>query len=154
MSAQIINHKCFWSFGKTALLRGFNTPLGVFTHVGSLWPTVSLLQMLGSQISRSLSPDDSDRPPVANGGQDRVVQPQDAVMLNGIASKDDNKILSYQWQMLTAYPYAVIEVRRRMEPVLPAPLSGKSRDLHQQSWGFCLSLCRKQTLRTRSWCQI
>lgn len=64
---------------------------------------------------QAFSPDDSDRPPVANGGQDRVVQPQEAVMLNGIASKDDNKIVSYQWQMLTAYPYAVIEVTRQME---------------------------------------
>eukprot|EP00066_Takifugu_rubripes_P025408 XP_011614674.1 PREDICTED: kunitz-type protease inhibitor 1 [Takifugu rubripes] len=62
-----------------------------------------------SYLAVDLLPDDSDRPPVANGGQDRVVQPQEAVMLNGIASKDDKKILSYQWQMLTAYPYAVIE---------------------------------------------
>lgn len=71
--------------------------------------------LLGSRTHHAFSPDDSDRPPVANGGQDRVVQPQEAVMLNGIASKDDIKIASYQWQMLTAYPYAVIEVTRQME---------------------------------------
>ncbi|TNN87162.1 Kunitz-type protease inhibitor 1 [Liparis tanakae] len=52
---------------------------------------------------------DDDRPPVAFGGQDRVVQPQDTVTLNGIESKDDQKIVSFQWQMLTNYPYAVIE---------------------------------------------
>ncbi|KAM9341328.1 kunitz-type protease inhibitor 1a [Symphorus nematophorus] len=51
----------------------------------------------------------SDRPPMANGGLDRVVQPQDILTLNGIQSKDDNGIASYQWQMLTKYPYAVIE---------------------------------------------
>lgn len=104
----------------------------MFTHVGPLWSlvrvsfsrhclaTASLLQMflLGSHTHHAFSPDDSDRPPVANGGQDRVVQPQEAVMLNGIASKDDNKIVSYQWQMLTAYPYAIIEVTRQMEPDL------------------------------------
>lgn len=104
----------------------------MFTHVGSLWSPVrvsfsrhclatpSLLQMflLGSPTHHAFSPDDSDRPPVANGGQDQVVQPQEAVMLNGIASKDDNKIASYQWQMLTAYPYAVIEVTRQMAPDL------------------------------------
>lgn len=50
---------------------------------------------------------------MANGGQDRVVQPQDIVMLNGVESKDDKGVASYQWQMLTAYPYAVIEVMRR-----------------------------------------
>lgn len=53
---------------------------------------------------------ESDRPPVANGGQDQVVQPQDNVILNGIDSKDDQKIASFQWQMLTGYPFAVIEV--------------------------------------------
>lgn len=63
-----------------------------------------------SPISHGLSPDDNDRPPVANGGQDRVVQPQDTVTLNGIESKDDNGIESYQWQMLTSYQYAVIQV--------------------------------------------
>ncbi len=57
-----------------------------------------------------LSTDESDRPPVANGGQDRVVQPQDSVTLNGIESKDDHEIVSFQWQMLTQYPHAVIEV--------------------------------------------
>ncbi|XP_037603054.1 kunitz-type protease inhibitor 1a [Sebastes umbrosus] len=53
--------------------------------------------------------DDSDRPPVANGGPDRVVQPQDTLTLNGLQSKDDMGIVSFQWQMLTGYPYAVIE---------------------------------------------
>lgn len=60
-----------------------------------------------------LSPDESDRPPVADGGPDRVVQPQDTVTLNGIESKDDVEISSYHWQMLTGYPYAVIEVTER-----------------------------------------
>ncbi|XP_029973449.1 kunitz-type protease inhibitor 1a [Salarias fasciatus] len=52
---------------------------------------------------------ESDRPPVANGGPDRVVQPQETFTLNGVQSKDDQEITSYQWQMLTDYPYAVIE---------------------------------------------
>lgn len=47
---------------------------------------------------------------MANGGQERVVQPQDLLTLNGIESKDDKGIVSYSWQMLTAYAYAVIEV--------------------------------------------
>lgn len=60
-----------------------------------------------------LSPDESDRPPVADGGPDLVVQPQDTVTLNGMKSKDDIEIVSFQWQMLTGYPYAVIEVTKR-----------------------------------------
>lgn len=66
----------------------------------------------------AFSPDDSDRPPVANGGQDLVVQPQDTVTLNGMQSKDDKEIVSFQWQMLTAYPYALIEVMHRLKPDL------------------------------------
>ncbi|XP_074548166.1 kunitz-type protease inhibitor 1a [Halichoeres trimaculatus] len=61
-----------------------------------------------SYLQVDTPPDDSDHPPIANGGQDRVVQPQDAVTLNGIKSKDDKGIASYQWQMLTGYQYAVI----------------------------------------------
>jgi len=95
----------------------------MFTHATSLWPLVQIqvplspgvtTTVFGSVIVAHLShgpcPDDVDRPPVAFGGQDRVVQPQDSLTLNGIESKDDQKIVSYQWQMLTNYPYAVIEV--------------------------------------------
>lgn len=62
-----------------------------------------------SYLELDVPRNDVDRPPVAFGGQDRVVQPQDSLTLNGIESKDDQKIVSYQWQMLTNYPYAVIE---------------------------------------------
>ena len=51
-----------------------------------------------------------DNPPVANGGSARVVQPQDGVTLNGIESHDDNGIETFQWQLVTGNPYAVIEV--------------------------------------------
>lgn len=62
-----------------------------------------------SYLNVDSSPSETDLPPVANGGQDRVVQPQDSVTLNGIQSKDDNKVLQYLWEMLTPYPHAVIE---------------------------------------------
>ncbi|XP_036928127.1 kunitz-type protease inhibitor 1a [Acanthopagrus latus] len=51
----------------------------------------------------------SDRPPTANGGQDLVVQPGETVTLNGITSSDDQRVVSYLWNMLTVYPHAVIE---------------------------------------------
>ncbi|XP_029349432.1 kunitz-type protease inhibitor 1a [Echeneis naucrates] len=54
-------------------------------------------------------PNESDRPPVANGGQDRVIQPQDILLLTGAESKDDHEIVSYHWKMLTEYPYAVLQ---------------------------------------------
>ncbi|KAF7657071.1 hypothetical protein LDENG_00032250 [Lucifuga dentata] len=54
-------------------------------------------------------PVESDRPPIAEGGPDRVVQPQDSVTLNGIESKDDKQIDSYHWVMVSGNPYVVIE---------------------------------------------
>lgn len=62
--------------------------------------------------SLSTSIDESDRPPVADGGPNQVVQPQDTVMLNGMKSTDDKEISSFQWLMITPYPYAIIEVRK------------------------------------------
>ncbi|KAM9842783.1 kunitz-type protease inhibitor 1a [Aulostomus maculatus] len=62
-----------------------------------------------SYLEVNVPPIETDRPPVANGGQDRVVQPQDSVTLNGIESKDDIGIVSYHWQMISGFPNAVIE---------------------------------------------
>ncbi|KAM3595285.1 uncharacterized protein V6R79_021080 [Siganus canaliculatus] len=62
-----------------------------------------------SYMSVDVSSNQADRPPVANGGQDQVVQPQDSVTLSAVESIDDNGITSYQWQMLTPYAYAVFE---------------------------------------------
>ncbi|KAM7402858.1 hypothetical protein PAMA_003669 [Pampus argenteus] len=62
-----------------------------------------------SYLEVDFTPGDVDRPPVANGGSDQVVQPQDTVTLNGIQSKDDKGIVSYQWKLISGYPYAVIE---------------------------------------------
>lgn len=100
-------------------------------HVTLLWALVQVspnTQISATDVPLELtdthhtfSLDDSDRPPVANGGQDRVVQPQDIVALNGMQSKDDKGIVSYQWQMLTSYPYAVIEVMQRIKPDLHTP---------------------------------
>lgn len=59
--------------------------------------------------------DESDRPPVADGGPDQVVQPQDTVMLNGMRSTDDKGLVSFQWQMITPYPYAVTEVGKHSQ---------------------------------------
>ncbi|XP_039992953.1 kunitz-type protease inhibitor 1a isoform X2 [Xiphias gladius] len=68
-------------------------------------------------------PDESDRPPVANGGPNRVVQPQESVTLNGIESKDDQRITSFQWQMLTGYPDAVIETTQFDDQIIVSNLT-------------------------------
>ncbi|KAI3367842.1 hypothetical protein L3Q82_026664 [Scortum barcoo] len=76
-----------------------------------------------SYLEEDTPPNESDRPPVANGGLDRVVQPQDSVTLNGVESKDDHGIVSYKWQMLTQYPHAVIEKTNYKDQIIVSNLT-------------------------------
>ncbi|TRY92465.1 hypothetical protein DNTS_028172 [Danionella cerebrum] len=52
--------------------------------------------------------DVEDKPPRAAAGQDRVVQPLEDVTLNGIESKDDKKIVKYEWEQVFGDPGAVM----------------------------------------------
>ncbi|KAM4625065.1 kunitz-type protease inhibitor 1a isoform 1-T2 [Polymixia lowei] len=76
-----------------------------------------------SNLAVDAAPGEDDRPPVANAGQDRVVQPQDSVTLNGIESKDDKSIVSYQWQMMLGNPFAVIEKTNFEDQVIVSNLT-------------------------------
>lgn len=51
-----------------------------------------------------------DKPPIALAGQDRVVQPREDVTLNGIESKDDKKIVKYEWEQVSGDTSAVMTV--------------------------------------------
>ncbi|XP_024120091.1 kunitz-type protease inhibitor 1 isoform X2 [Oryzias melastigma] len=64
-----------------------------------------------------------DAPPVANGGPDIVVQPNETVALNGNQSKDDKGIVTYLWEMVSPYPFAVIETTRNADQVLVSNLT-------------------------------
>src|SRR5664279_3605142 len=50
-----------------------------------------------------LCPDcDSNKPPIAHAGKDTtIVLPVDSVILDGRASTDDKKIVSYQWTKIS-----------------------------------------------------
>ncbi|XP_004082407.1 kunitz-type protease inhibitor 1 isoform X1 [Oryzias latipes] len=61
-----------------------------------------------SYISVEPRPTKVDTPPEANAGFDLVVQPGETVTLNGFQSKDDHTIKSFQWDMITEYPHAVL----------------------------------------------
>ncbi|XP_061599830.1 kunitz-type protease inhibitor 1a [Cololabis saira] len=74
------------------------------------------------------APKESDTPPVADAGQDQVVQPHDSVTLNGIKSKDDNEIVSYKWDTVGEIPFAVIEETTFPDQIIVSNLtSGKYR---------------------------
>ncbi|XP_069008093.1 kunitz-type protease inhibitor 1a [Embiotoca jacksoni] len=67
--------------------------------------------------------DQSDRPPVANGGLNRVVQPQDSLSLNGFQSNDDHGIATFQWKMLSGNPDAVIETTEFPDQIIVSNLT-------------------------------
>ncbi|XP_036406294.1 kunitz-type protease inhibitor 1-like [Megalops cyprinoides] len=67
--------------------------------------------------------DEEDRRPIANGGPDRVVQPGEPVTLNGIESRDDHGISTYQWTQLKGDPSAVMEKTELEDQVMVSNLS-------------------------------
>ncbi|XP_017273938.1 kunitz-type protease inhibitor 1a [Kryptolebias marmoratus] len=71
-------------------------------------------------------PNSSDSPPVAEAGPDLVVQPRESVTLNGVQSRDDKEITEFKWEMLTHYPFAVIEKTNFKDQIIVSNLtSGK-----------------------------
>lgn len=72
-------------------------------------------------ICHHISGEEDDSPPIADGGPDRVVQPQETVTLNGIQSKDDKGIAKYQWRVISGHPSAVMEVSAFSEMTLLSP---------------------------------
>lgn len=106
--------------------------------------------------SHGVTSDEMDRPPVAIGGPDQVVQPRDTVTLNGLESKDDKEGLSYNWKMISGNPYAVIEVSLVTECtqfftiVLCLWLNWKNTPIEIQYTQHCpVTPSRKPTLMTR-----
>ncbi|XP_036006582.1 kunitz-type protease inhibitor 1a isoform X2 [Fundulus heteroclitus] len=77
-------------------------------------------------LKMDLAPREADSPPVADAGQDLVVQPKESVTLNGFQSIDDGKIEIFKWKMLTDYPYAKIEETAFPDQIIVSNLtSGK-----------------------------
>ncbi|KAM9465973.1 kunitz-type protease inhibitor 1a [Clarias gariepinus] len=67
-----------------------------------------LTSVFGSYLEQ-YNPENKDHPPRALGGQDRVLQPHDTVILSGVESKDDHKIVKFQWVQVSGSPTAVME---------------------------------------------
>ncbi|KAI1897921.1 hypothetical protein AGOR_G00088260 [Albula goreensis] len=65
---------------------------------------------------------DEDKPPIANGGPDRVVQPGYPLTLNGIESRDEQAISSYLWSQLEGDTSAVMEKTELVDQVMVSNL--------------------------------
>lgn len=76
-----------------------------------------------SYLQRDIDQNVADRPPIANGGLDQVVQPHESVTLNGLESKDDKGIRTYEWSLLSSYPYAIIEKTDYEDQIIASNLS-------------------------------
>lgn len=68
-----------------------------------------MTSVFGSYLQEYNPANNKDQPPKPSAGQDRVVQPRDVVVLNGIESKDDGKIVDYEWTQVYGSSTAVIE---------------------------------------------
>ncbi|XP_067099927.1 kunitz-type protease inhibitor 1a [Osmerus mordax] len=62
-----------------------------------------------SHLADKVPPNEDDLPPLADAGQDRVVQPQDTLILNGVKSKDDKELASFEWHQEAGDSAAVME---------------------------------------------
>ncbi|XP_078089364.1 kunitz-type protease inhibitor 1-like [Mustelus asterias] len=49
---------------------------------------------------RPRGPHAGDKLPMANAGRDRIVQPNEEVILSGVESRDDFRIVSFDWALL------------------------------------------------------
>ncbi|XP_050989733.1 kunitz-type protease inhibitor 1a isoform X2 [Labeo rohita] len=67
-----------------------------------------LLKSVFKDYLEQKTSDVDDKPPVAVTGQDRVVQPNEDVTLNGIESRDDKKIMKYEWEKVSGDESAVM----------------------------------------------
>ncbi|XP_065119801.1 kunitz-type protease inhibitor 1b [Paramisgurnus dabryanus] len=74
----------------------------------SSFTTYILKSVYEHYLNRHTS-DETDKPPIANAGPDVVVQPKGEVLLNGIESWDDQKIISYSWTLAQGDPSVVME---------------------------------------------
>ncbi|XP_060789968.1 kunitz-type protease inhibitor 1a [Neoarius graeffei] len=82
-----------------------------------------LASVFDRYLEEYVSEEKKDQPPKAKAGQDRVVQPNDDVRLSGFESKDDNKIIQYEWVQVSGSPTAVLEKTTYKDEVKVSKLS-------------------------------
>ncbi|XP_067847350.1 kunitz-type protease inhibitor 1-like [Heptranchias perlo] len=67
-------------------------------------------------------PSAGDKLPVANAGRDRIVQPNEKVTLSGLESRDDYKIVQFDWVLLLGDPSVKIEPTKNRDEVVASNL--------------------------------
>ncbi|XP_048856461.1 kunitz-type protease inhibitor 1-like [Brienomyrus brachyistius] len=79
------------------------------------------------------TPRKDDRPPVADAGEDMIVQPTTDVFLNGFQSRDDHKIVSYKWTLLSGNETVTLEKTQLVDQM-------KLSNLHPGEYVFQLTV--------------
>ncbi|XP_020371056.1 kunitz-type protease inhibitor 1 isoform X1 [Rhincodon typus] len=67
-------------------------------------------------------PGAGDKLPRANAGRDRIVQPNEQVILSGLASRDDFRIVSFDWNLLAGDPSVKLEKTEHQDEQLVSNL--------------------------------
>ncbi|XP_023658081.1 kunitz-type protease inhibitor 1a [Paramormyrops kingsleyae] len=68
-----------------------------------------ILKTVFDEYLKGPSGSQQDRPPIARVGPDKVVQPDEDVLLQGIESMDDHRIETYEWTLISGDSSMVME---------------------------------------------
>ncbi|XP_062863342.1 kunitz-type protease inhibitor 1a [Trichomycterus rosablanca] len=74
-------------------------------------------------LDDSIPSEEVDDPPTAHAGLDKVVQPHETVMLNGVESKDDYGIVDFKWELVSGKSTIVMEKTNYPDQVMVSNLS-------------------------------
>uniref|UniRef100_UPI00398F8371 kunitz-type protease inhibitor 1-like isoform X2 n=1 Tax=Pristiophorus japonicus TaxID=55135 RepID=UPI00398F8371 len=81
-----------------------------------------ILDTLYRAYLKPRAPSAGDKLPVANAGRDRIVQPNEDVTLSGLESRDDYKIVKFNWTLFRGDPSVKIKATKNQDEVVASNL--------------------------------
>jgi len=96
-----------------------------------------------------------DDPPAANAGPDQTVVEQDAAVLDGMASTDDDAIVSYRWKQTAGTPVTLSDPTSPTTPfIAPSIVGARSRAAISEMLTFSLTVTDTSGLESEDVCQV
>ncbi len=96
-----------------------------------------------------------DDPPAANAGPDQTVVEQDAAVLDGMASTDDDAIVSYRWKQTAGTPVTLSDpTSPTPQFIAPSIVEARSRAARGEMLTFSLTVTDTSGLESEDVCQV
>ncbi len=96
-----------------------------------------------------------DDPPAANAGPDQTVVEQDAAVLDGMASTDDDAIVSYRWKQTAGTPVTLSDpTSPTPQFIAPSIVGARSRAAISEMLTFSLTVTDTSGLESEDVCQV